>query len=95
MGFRIHCDACGKFMKTVGIREIRDMNYSSEDPTHCNECQRKFTDLTKQIVKLQRRYTKKLDDLANKATEEMARLISNLAVKREKEDAVDEEREEN
>lgn len=79
MGFRIHCDACGSFIKMVGIREIRDMNYSSDEPTHCNNCTRRFDGLAKEIEKLQKRYTRKLDELAKKAQEDLAKLISKLA----------------
>jgi len=79
MGFRIHCDACGSFIKMVGIREIRDMNYSSDEPTHCNNCANRFVGLEKQIEKLRGRYTRKLDELAQKANDDLGKLIMKLA----------------
>jgi hypothetical protein len=79
MGFRIHCDACGSFIKIVGIREIRDMNYVSDEGTHCQPCTRKFDGLAKQIEKLQKNYVRKLDALARKAQKDMEKLISDLA----------------
>jgi predicted nucleic acid-binding Zn-ribbon protein len=45
MGFRLHCEACGRFIKTVGIREIRDMNYVDDEPVHCDKCEKAFQDL--------------------------------------------------
>ena len=79
MGFRIHCDACGSFVKTVGIREIRDMNYVDDKGTHCQTCTRKFDGLSKQIERLQKSYVRKLDALANKAQKDMEKMISDMA----------------
>ena len=90
MGFRIHCDACGRFIKTLGIREIRDMDYVSGEPTHCNECQRAFNDLAKKIEKLQRRYTIKLEQLAERAKTDMASLIAEIMPMKGKENASEE-----
>ncbi len=88
MGFRIHCDACGRFVKTVGIREIRDMDYVSDEQTHCPQCTRRFDGLAKQIEKLQGRYVRSLDALAKKAQKDMEKLISDLA--KDDKDAVQE-----
>ena len=87
MGFRIHCDACGSYMKTIGIRTIRDMNYHDDDPTHCVQCTSKFAALAKRIDKLQNQYVRKLDALAKKAQKDMEKMIADSV---EKEDAVQE-----
>jgi hypothetical protein len=79
MGFRIHCDACGSFIKTVGIKNIRDMDYSSGDATHCGACTKRFDGLAKEIEKLQKRYVLDLERAAKKAKEDMEKLISSLA----------------
>jgi hypothetical protein len=65
-------------MKTVGIREIRDMNYIDDQPNHCQVCTRKFDGLAKQIDKLQQRYIRQLDNLVKKAKTDMGKMIAEL-----------------
>lgn len=86
MGFRIHCDACGSFIRVAGIREIRDMDYVSDEATHCPTCVRRFDGLAKKIDKLQQRFTRQMDKLAQKAREDMASLISELAAEDKEDD---------
>ena len=76
MGIRLDCDVCGRFIRNIALKEIR--NFDGTDNT-CGDCKGRFDSLSKEIDKFRKKFDVKIGRLVNDAQQDLAKLISKVA----------------
>ena len=74
MGFRLHCDRCGAFVKNVNPNNVRELG----DKNICKTCAAMDARLKEFVIGLKAKYTKRFDDMIRAAKQEMEDRIAAL-----------------